>query len=355
MGKAEDEKFDGLYLSLAQQCHGIEPMMESLFGFLRRKTDFFTGTSEAQCEEVVLKALRKEAEVAKRDKIKKERQEKERHEKAAKKALEKAEKVAEQAEKAAAKVRDGVVSVSDDGSFDIAAAPSTTTPPVTVSALHLTSFLTCNASILFTWVCATGPMEVPGGTSKAKDAGADDEDDEKRKLDHSPGNGGKTDRYVWVQQLADVNISIPVPEGIKARDLSIVIGKSKLKVAIKGQPPIIDGEFYKGVIVDDSFWTLEANQDGKEIAIALQKENQMEWWKCAIKGDPEIDTTKVQPENSKLADLDGETRQTVEKMMFDQRQKAMGLPSSEEMKKQEMLSKFMEQHPEMDFSNVKMS
>ena len=165
------------------------------------------------------------------------------------------------------------------------------------------------------------------------------------------GNGLDLDRYSWTQTLSDVVISVPVPAGTRGRDCDVRISATALRAGVKGaDAPVLDGPLHKAVVEDECFW----NCDGACIEITLQKKDGMCWWDTTVAGEPEVNTRKVQPENSKLSDLDGETRQTVEKMMFDQRQKAAGLPTSEEQKQKDMLAKFMAAHPEMDFSNAKM-
>eukprot|EP01112_Ceratiomyxa_fruticulosa_P020981 TRINITY_DN728_c0_g1_i1.p1 TRINITY_DN728_c0_g1~~TRINITY_DN728_c0_g1_i1.p1 ORF type:complete len:172 (-),score=32.39 TRINITY_DN728_c0_g1_i1:142-657(-) len=155
--------------------------------------------------------------------------------------------------------------------------------------------------------------------------------------------------YTWTQTLPDVTVNVPIPQGTKGKDLIVKITKEHLTVKVKGET-IIDGDFHQKVKASDSMWQIE---DGKVLVLELQKVNDMEWWKSVIKGHTEIDTSKIEPENSKLSELDGETRGLVEKMMFDQRQKAQGLPTSDELQKQETLKKFMEDHPDFDFSNIK--
>jgi hypothetical protein len=158
--------------------------------------------------------------------------------------------------------------------------------------------------------------------------------------------------YTWSQELGEVAVSVPIPKGTRARDLDVSIQKKKLKVGLKGKEPIMNGELCKEIKIDDSTWTVE---DQSLVFIHLEKLNKQQWWENVLTHHPKIDTTKIQPENSKLSDLDGETRTMVEKMMFDNQQKQMGKPTSDELKKMEALEKFKKAHPEMDFSNVKIN
>jgi hypothetical protein len=152
-----------------------------------------------------------------------------------------------------------------------------------------------------------------------------------------------------------VTAFVKLPEGTKANMLEVKLGINEVKVNLKGKSaePILEGKWNKKINPSESFWSVERDGAKSTLSLTLEKHEGRNWWNCLVQGDIEIDTQKVEPENSKLSDLDGETRATVEKMMFDQQQKQKGLPTSEEMDKQAKLKAFMDAHPEMDFSKAK--
>lgn len=54
----------------------------------------------------------------------------------------------------------------------------------------------------------------------------------------------------------------------RPKDVSVTITKKRLTCGIKGQPPIIDGDFPHEVKVEESTWVIE---DGKVLLLNLEK------------------------------------------------------------------------------------
>jgi hypothetical protein len=330
---SKDERFDAIFLNLGQQLEGGVPqMLDQLFGFLRRKTDFYSGGEPGAAKKMVLTAFEKHQTLALEEKKKREIEDK-------KRKREEEERKKKEEEEEMKKSR--VVEVTEEEAKEIQQSKETT-PKVAQQESKIESKTAQELK-------PTSSQE--SKSEKAEKGGKGAEDDEGTGLIPNSGNGSQTDTYTWTQVLSELESHIKVPNGVKAKDLDIQIKTSKLKLGLKGKKAIVEGEWYKPIKPDDSYWTFE---DGT-VVLHLVKQNQMEWWSCLLKGEPEINTRKIVPENSRLEDLDPETRQTVEKMMIEQRQKQAGLPTPDEMQKQEILRQFKEKHPEMDFSKAKIS
>lgn len=335
-----DDRFDGLYTNLANQTRGIEPLLDTVFSFLRRKSDFFAGppgSGDKGTENAIATVhdvLQKHADIYLKEKRKSE-EETRRKQEASRKRKEAVEKKKQKQAVGKAKIEEEVIELDADGGFDISHSNEADDVKLPEKEEKKSAAL---------------PKGEEAAPVKSEEAGGDEKEDE------SPppvGNGGTVDgKYVWTQTLQELSVTIPLPENTRAKNLDVKMNKKHLKIGLKGKDLIVDDDLTNTIIVDDSFWTVE---DGNRLVLTLQKLNQMEWWDSVCREDPKINVQKVQPENSQLSDLDGDTRQTVEKMMYDQRQKAMGLPTSEEEKKNEILEKFKRSHPEMDFSQAKIS
>lgn len=70
--------------------------------------------------------------------------------------------------------------------------------------------------------------------------------------------------------MCRLQLRVPLRQVLRPRDLTVVISKKSLKIGIKGQPLIIDGELDSDVKVEESTWVL---QDGRNLLVNLEKVN----------------------------------------------------------------------------------
>lgn len=332
---SDAERFDGLLLGIAQQHANIDALLHTIFDFLGRKTDFYSGAKKDVAKATVLRHFNAASA------------------KYGRKAEQEDDGV-ETIDIRPAASRSSTTSAPPASSAaskkPAAAATPAATPAPTASVASAPAPAATPAGADAESGTAAAPA-TPAAAPAAAPGGDDDEPDD-GKLRPNAGNGADYAHYSWTQTLQDVDLSVPLGADfpVKGKDVLVRIDKQHLTIGLRGRPPIIDGPLRAPVKVDDCMWSVE---DRSRVNLNLKKVNAQEWWANVVAGEPEISTQKVVPENSKLDDLDGETRTMVEKMMFDQRQKAAGLPTSDEQQKADMLKKFMAQHPEMDFSKAK--
>ncbi len=251
----ENVQLDGCFMQALQQgTGGIDGFFLNLFGFLRRRTDFFQ--MDDKCMETVKKNFETQLVLYKDDKVRQAALVKKREEERAKEQQKQAEaKAKKEAEvKNAAKAQTDTSATCEEVSEE--------------EAERIMKEEAARKAAM-----ESGEAAEEGAVDKKEEKKKEDGDGEKASNKQQPnaGNGGTTDKYEWIQTLDEVTVFIPLPDKIKAANLDVKLTSTKLTAGLKGQPAIVAGDWFKKIKTDDSMWSVESDGDKRILQLTLQK------------------------------------------------------------------------------------
>jgi hypothetical protein len=159
-------------------------------------------------------------------------------------------------------------------------------------------------------------------------------------ITNSTYNGASNDKYKWSQSTSDVTLQYNFESKVSAKkvkknnkQIKVDFNSNKLKITSNDKVHL-EGELFGPIITDECTWSLE---EGTRLIVILEKKGEM-IWKTVLKGDSEIDVTKVD-NSKKMNEFDEETQGALRKVVYEQNRKRMGLPTSEEEQQINMLKK----------------
>lgn len=340
------EEAEALFARATDVCGGVDALLSSFFGFLRDRTDFYTEYERAQI--AVTRAFREnapKAESADRKQPKTTKPLINQKSEETEYKIKTENKIRNENERKGEDDRDegkremGVGGGGDGGTLERGSSASLSE---------------ANSS-------ESGSEENEGGKrTKGK------------LLKPNAVRGYETRTYKWSQTLKTFEVVFELaalfphmssdtfgPKFDAKKALKVDLSPKKLVITLSLPHTDASSSTSKNAVefvfdspVQELCWMIDLIRGKKWLVVTGDKGGaHSEWWPRLFELEPSLDVAKIEPENSRLSDLDGETRKLVEKMMLEQQQKNM--PRKQGADQMALLRKVQEANPHLDFTNAK--